>query len=140
MSASIQSVFHTTVNDLQTQANTQAEAAHGQAERPWQVPAAVADVLDVPGITAGFDRDAANQAYAQVISAQNKGTLGDTISLKTQIDYTAIAERGFRARHASAVRCMALAVARRTGHGQAAGVFTGGVETYAQDALQAGSA
>lgn len=135
----IHDVFHTTLTDLQTQAAAQAQAAHGQGQRPWQVPEKVTDVLDVPGITAGFNRDDANANYEAIIADPKAGgTTGDVISVKVQVDYVAIMERGFRARHCTPVRCFALATGRRNGHGQAKGIFGGGVGKYAQDALKAG--
>ncbi len=86
-----------------------------------------------------FDREAINQNFAELFAASdNAGTIGDATSLKLQGDYVAVVERAYRARVATPLRCMAHAAARRAGHGHAAGVFTGGVLQYAQDAIKAG--
>jgi hypothetical protein len=135
----IHDVFHTTLDDLQTQAAAQASASHGKGTRPWQVPMAVTDVLDITGITQGFNRDIANANYEAIIaSTKAGGTTGDVIAVKVQVDYVGVMERGFRARHCTAVRGFALALGRRNGHGQPKGIFGGGVGKYVQDALKAG--
>jgi hypothetical protein len=135
----IHDVFATTVGDLQSQAAAQAKAAHKAGDRKWQKPEAVKSVLDIQGIGKGFDREAANANFGKIISGTKAGgTTGDAISVKTQVDYVAVVERAFRARHCTPVRCLALAIGRRDGHGKPNGIFGGGVQKYAQDVLKSG--
>lgn len=97
------------------------------------------DVQDIAGMTNLFDRQDIETNYEEIYQdAKAPGTVGDVISLKMQSDYIACIERSFRARHATSVRCIALHMGRRKGHGDAESLFTTGVLKFAQDALIAG--
>lgn len=140
----VHDTFNDTVTQLARQADGQAHAARnaagaGAVARPWNRPDKVDDPLDVAGITAGFDRARINANFEALIAdAAGGGTAGDAISVKTQCDWVAVMERGFRARHCTPVRLIGMMVARRLGHGHPRGVLRGGVLAYAQDALKAG--
>jgi hypothetical protein len=135
----IHAVFQTNLQDLVAQAGDQAGMARGLLVRPWNRPDLAPDPLDVPGITAAYDRKQIDVNYGELIQSGNDaGTCGDVISVKTQGDYIAIMERGFRARHATPVRCIGHAMARRRGHSQPDGVFLGSVLVHVQDAWEAG--
>jgi hypothetical protein len=126
------------VQNVETLANDAAIVGAGFA-RVWQIPEAITDTTDVTTITAGFDRTEIDTNYAEVhANPSDPGTVGDVVALKVQSDFVAIDERAFRAAHASPVRCLAHAAARRRGHGNNRGVFLGGVMRYVQDALTAG--
>jgi hypothetical protein len=135
----IHDIFFDNIQEITGQAGDQADMVRGKGTRPWNRPGNVSDPLDIEGITQGYDRSAIDTNYAELIaSGDDPGTCGDAISLKTQGDYIAEMERGFRARHATPVRCIGHAMARRKGHSQDTGVFRGGVLQHVQDALQAG--
>ncbi len=136
----IHDVFVKRLKDRTTHAQEQAAAARsGSTLRPWNVPDEVGDPLQVAAVTAGFDRGEIDSNFEEIIAdGSNPGTVGDTISVKVQGDVVAVMERGFRARHCTPVRLMAMAAARRQGHGNERGVFNGGILKYAQDALKAG--
>lgn len=145
----IDDVFTNNLKDLTTQDGQQGKASRGYGPRKWNIPetsvqskhkdAGALDLLDIAGITAGFDRENIDTNYAELIQdGTDPGTCGDVISVKTQGDYIAIMERAFRARHATPVRCIAHAMGRRFGHSYDAGVFLGGVLKHVQDALQSG--
>jgi hypothetical protein len=136
----IHDVFDRNLTQLTEQAEHQARAARGDGPRPWNRPEEVPGVIDVPGITAAFDRTEIGSNYAACVAdGGSPGTGGDVVALKTQNDYTGVMERAFRARHCTPVRAIALATGWRKGHGSANGIF-GGVRRYAQDALKAGQA
>lgn len=140
--AKVHDVFSNNITELATQNLRAVQAAHGLGNRPWNMPTAgwKGHTLDVPAITGAFDRSEITTNFEEVIaSGTNPGTTGDVVSLKCQADYIAVMERAFRARHASPVRLLAFAAARRYGHGQAAGVLLGGTLKYAQDAIVAGA-
>jgi hypothetical protein len=137
----IHDIFFDNLQDVWAQAGQQHQAVRQQGQRPWNVPNLASDTLDVPGITKSFDRTAVDQNYKEVIAdGTAPGTIGDAVSLKVQGDHIAIMERGYRARHCTPVRLLAMAAARRKGHGNEAGVFLGGVLSYAQDTLKASQA
>lgn len=132
-------IFQANVQALATQAGQQADMIRGQGDRPWNRPDLAPDPLNIAGITPAFDRSAIDANYAELIkSGATAGTCGDVICVKTQGDYIAMMERGFRARHATPVRCIGHAMVRRHGHSNAAGVFNGGVMSHVQNALKVG--
>ena len=98
-------------------------------------------MTDIGSISTGFDRKQLNQLFASLIEDGNSpGTAGDAVGVKIQIDYVGALERAFRARHASPLRCLAHAAARREGHGHSAGIFSdaSGVLCFVSDAIKAG--
>jgi hypothetical protein len=135
----IHDVFKDNLEEIAKQDGKQADAARGKGERSWNCPEKARDPLDIPGITEAYDRNKIDTNYAELIkSSEDAGTCGDVISVKTQGDYIAMMERGFRARHATPVRCIGHAMARRKGHSKPEGVFQGGALKHVQDALKAG--
>jgi hypothetical protein len=151
----IHTVFQTGLQDLAKQAGEQAEMIRGRGTRPWNYPSVPSGgegeqqdaagggeppgPLDIAGITDCYNRDEIDTNYASLIqSGDDMGTCGDVISVKTQGDYIAEMERGFRARHATPVRCIGHAMARRKGHSQDNGIFMGGALKHVQDAWKSG--
>lgn len=90
------------------------------------------DLFDWEGISKAFERKKANADYVKATSdAQNPGVTGDLVSTTTQIDYLAIMERAFRARHSSSFpRVVAHQIGRKAGHGGSQGVFNRGALEY----------
>lgn len=142
--ARLDRTFLAVVGGLADTSGTCGTAATGQGARVWQLPPLggwTGDPSDLGGMVQAFDRSDANSVYESAVSnPASPGTVGDLLVSKTQIDYTAILERGFRARMASPVRCLVHASARRIGHGDPAGVFKSGVIGYVQDAILAAAA
>jgi hypothetical protein len=135
----VHDVFNRLIAALTAQAAAQAQAARGVGHRRWNAPDPAVEPLDVPGITAGFDRTTLGANFESLIAdGMSPGTIGDAISVKIQGDYVAVMERGYRARHCTPCRLIGMMAARRAGHGNPAGVFGGGVSRHVQDVLKAG--
>ncbi len=117
--ARLDPVFATRLKELQANAAEQFLATQQGLLRPWQIPAAFDGDLNLPeALVAGFNRDALNTNYAQVLQdPDDPGTVPDCIALKHQIDMVAAEERAFRHRHASPCRLLAHASAKRYGQG-----------------------
>tara|TARA_Y100001973_G_C5208638_1_gene343602 strand:- start:5571 stop:6440 length:870 start_codon:yes stop_codon:yes gene_type:complete len=95
------------------------------------------DPLDIPNIELSFDREAINEQYRDLHKDDTKGTTtGGATVLKQQMDYIATAERAYRLRHATNVRCTLHHSLRREAHGHDVGVFQR-VMTIIQDTLKA---
>ena len=98
-----------------------------------------ADVLDIPNLHLPFDRETLNEQYRDLHKDDKKSTTtGGASVLKQQIDYVACAERAYRLRHATPVRCILHHSVRKEAHGHEVGVFQR-VLTILQDNLKASS-
>ena len=83
-----------------------------------------ADVLNIPMLHLAFDRELLNEQYRDFHKdGATSTTTGGAAVLKQQIDYTAAAERAYRLRHATVVRCIMHHSIRREAHGHDVGVF-----------------
>lgn len=139
--AAIDQVFQNRLNNLTENALQQSQAVLDTTPRPWQIPSNLqTSLLDIATLhIPAFNREDLNALYGAVTGDQVEGgVISDCMALKSQIDYNAIEERAFRLRHATACRCRALAMGRRFGHGQVAGIFQGGVQQLVADFLRAG--
>jgi hypothetical protein len=122
--------FANRVLDLEAKARSMAEQFNTQTTyRLWHTPPGTGDPLDVPALhVPAWERNDINELYSEKILGgvgKDSGTVGDLIAMKWQADFMAVEERAFRTRHASFVRCQALAHGRLKGHGTAgAGVFS----------------
>jgi hypothetical protein len=138
--------FEARVFDLETKARKQSEQfRNNNGPRPWHTPIDMENknLLDVPNLhEPSWNRDEANQIYAQDVLTADKdkvGTAGDIAGMKKQIVFMATEERAWRLRHASAIRCAALAHGRLAGHGEAnVGVFSM-VKNVVDNHIQAGN-
>ena len=82
------------------------------------------DPLDIKGIAHAFDRSEINANYMDIHKDMgSSGTTGSAGVLKQQLDYVSSAERAYRLRHLTPVRCMMHHTVRRTGHAHEQGVF-----------------
>jgi len=83
------------------------------------------DLFNNTGISGAFDRKDLNDACVSAIeNASSPGVVGDIISGAAQVEYLAIFERAFRARHTMRrPRALAHAISRHAGHGHPAGVI-----------------
>lgn len=116
------------------------EALELTQQRIWQNDDEV-EPFNIPDMGDPYDRSAINSNYVECVNDANEpGTVGDVVSVKTQGDILATMERGYRARHATSVRCLAHAAARRKGHGHGQGIFSeaSGPLKYVTAALKAG--
>jgi len=132
----LHTVFQNLISFLKQANKTIANAQQCKNQRTWEIPDDfVGDVQDIPNIhKPSFDRTEINTNYLECHSgdADNEAGVGDAGSLKIQLDYVAVAERAFRSRHASHLRCLAHAAARYAGHANDQGAFSS-VQNYAQD-------
>lgn len=122
--ASVEVPFSKRLRELKKQAENMYKSLQGAEQREWQIPTDYdGDILDVPQLhKPAFDRESLNSLYEQAVQdPANAGTVGDVIALKLQIDYMAMEERAFRARHMSLPRTLCV------GHGRRYGQATGGV-------------
>jgi hypothetical protein len=138
--ARVHEVFKKRLDELAEKSQLAEEGLRG-GQREWYVPSDLGaeDLFDIAKLhDTSFDRGEVNANYSQCFqSATDMGTVGDVISLKTQIDYNAAEERQFRFRHASVCRNLAHAMARRRAQGN--GPTFAYVEKQAGDAIKAGS-
>lgn len=138
--------FEARVFDLETKARKQSEQfRNNDGPRPWHTPVDMANknLLDVPNLhEPSWNRDEANQIYSQDVLKSDKdsvGTAGDIAGMKKQIMFMAVEERAWRLRHASAIRCAALAHGRLSGHGKEnVGIFSM-VKNVVDNHIQAGN-
>ena len=141
--AEVHDRFRDQVAALQAAALAFANSVTAEEQRSWMTLSLngwAGDPLDVGGISSAFDRDAINQQYAEMLNdPADSGSLGSCLALKLQVDWLAMLERAFRARHATSVRCAVHSAARRKGHSSGGGVFAVGTLAYVQDIIKAGS-
>lgn len=131
---SIAGVFSSRITDLEQKAQKIADAFRNSSYAEWHVPDDVQDPLDVPGLDKAWARNSISQQYDKIVGTQGEGSgsVGAAQALKLQADFLAVEERAFRTRHASFVRCAAMAHGRLDGHGkQGRGVFS-----FIKDGLQ----
>lgn len=120
----IHEAFSKAIILLQSEGHINSLADKGQAQRVW-ANAEDLEPLNIPTLGSPYERDDINTNYVDCLSdGDSPGTVGDVVAVKTQGDILATMERGFRARHASSIRCRAHAAARRMGHGHAKGIFS----------------
>lgn len=134
--AQLHPVFVDFVNALRQHSGEAANALLSGSEGGWFVPPGVTSVTAPADITPGFDRKPISDNYEQVLNAKD-GTVGQTGALKLQLDILGAAERAFRLRHASALRCAYHGAARLRGHGSQQGPIAY-MQQITQDILQAG--
>lgn len=130
-------VFRQLLAALMAQALAVARAEAAGGRRPWMVPAVAGDPATAhAAVAAAFSRAGVDQL---AVTAVESGTTGQAMAARVQADYLSAAERAFRARHASAVRCRTHAAARRMGHATPTAGPIARVGQYAQDLLVAGA-
>jgi hypothetical protein len=133
--------FYSHLVQLSQQARAASDGSRALTQRRWCIPPLSdwgGNLHDLVGMSSAFSRDSLNSLYEYaLLNPQAGGTVGDCAASKTQIDWIATMERAFRTRHASRIRCAAHASARRLGHGNVNGIFTGGIFGYVQGMVQA---
>lgn len=111
-------------------------------QRVWMYPVLngwSGDPQDVTGMNDAFNRDDLNTMYDSALhTTDGSGHTGDCAASKIMVDYIAVAERAFRTRWASRIRCMMHAAGRRTGHGDPLnGLYAGSIRPYVQSIIDA---
>ena len=109
--------------------------------RKWHTPDDLnTSLLDVANLLdPAWNRDEAIRFYCEdVITQGENGSSGDFKAMKKQIRFMAVEERAFRLRHASLVRCAALAHGRLAGHGATDQSVFSILEITADNDLQSG--
>jgi len=141
--ASVDPVFYDRVKELREQARTNLNAVRGKAQRVWAIPASLqTSILAVDKLhEPAFDRTKLNNQYTEITSSvANAGTVGDVVSVKTQLAYVAAEERAFRARHTSMIRAFCAGHGRKVGQGFGAMWSpSGGVSAQVAAAISAGA-
>lgn len=135
--ARLHPVFTNFVNALRRHSAETATALLDGAESDWFAPPGVTNVTNPSAITPGFDREPISSNYERVLKDAT-GTVGQAGALKLQLDILGAAERAFRLRHASALRCAYHGAARLRGHGNPQGPIAY-MQQITQDILKAGS-
>jgi hypothetical protein len=120
--------FQAQINQLGTEFNQYWVAASTFGKQPqWILPVknnwdgSPFTISGPTSFASAYDRTTLNANYNQALQS---GNLTDRWSIKTQVDYMAMMERAFRARHATSIRCNAMSLGRQMGQGtQNTGVF-----------------
>lgn len=139
MPVELDPAFVNAMSALLENARAAAAAATGDESPAWflgDLDAWSGDALQVAAVGAAFARDGVGSAYSAALA--NGGTAGAAAGAKVQSDYLALAERAFRMRHASPVRCRLQAAGRRLAHADEEAGVIARVVACAQDFLNAG--
>lgn len=96
------------------------------------------DLTDLEGMASAFSREELNQTYEQMLDDPEKGgVVGDAIAIAFQVDWLALLERAYRARHTmNRCRSVAHATARRQGQGLEDGVLSHAYLEYLRGVLR----
>jgi hypothetical protein len=100
------------------------------------------DLFDWDNMSKPFSRKKSNDNFIEAIKkVASPGVSGDAVITTTQVEYLAIMERTFRARHTNSFpRVMAHMLGRRRGHGdQEYGLFTKGLLQYVRGIVKQSS-
>lgn len=147
--AVIDGKFQQRITELENKArNFSQHFRNHNTYREWHVPKELNDPLDVPSLhVPAWERNPINQLYSEEIVGKwgdEAGSTGDATAMKWQADYMAVEERAFRTRHASMIRCAAMAHGRLDGHGQQGqslfSFFRDGVQTAIDFGRETGDA
>ena len=126
------------VDEIVTQAKDESKDRKTNKQVKWLMPPKGewdGDIFKWNKMDKPFDSKKSNDELTDTVkSANNPGNGGDLINTATQIEYLAMAERAFRARHTMTFpRNIAHATARKYGQSQDTGPFKFSVENYLKD-------
>lgn len=130
----VDAAFSKRISDLEQKAQKISSAFRNQSYMEWHMPDEVQDPLDVPSLDKAWARNSINQEYDKLVGKQAdaSGSVGGAAAMKMQADFLAVEERAFRTRHASFVRCAAMAHGRLDGHGKT----SRGIFSFIKDGIQ----
>lgn len=123
------------IDDLQQTSAEQADASLSRGARQWQHPSDIRrrkiSSLEVDRLhTPAFDRDDLNRLYERLHASPQP--VGRVMACSQQIAFVSMAERAYRLRHASLVRCVTHTGARDEGLAHANGSLAA-VRNHVQD-------
>lgn len=136
--SSISNVLQKLVNELATQAKRESTERKKNAQVKWMMPPKgdwSGDLFKWQDLYHPFDSEKPNEELVKAISdAKDPGNAGDLVNTNTQIEYLAMMERAFRARHTmSFARGIAHASGRRHGQGGDKGPLKFSIMKYLED-------
>lgn len=136
--SSIAPILNELIDELATQAEKEKDDRKQNKQCQWQMPPKKDwsgnlfkwEELDKP-----FDSEKPNEELVDSIKdSENPGNVGDLINTNTQIEYLAMMERAFRARHTMTFpRGVAHCSARRNGQSKEGGPLKRSVLKYLED-------
>jgi len=133
--------FMDQITELESVSKAADEAAMLIGQRKWMYPPLQGwdgDPRKISDMNKAFVRKNLNKTYVTIMSdTTQKGTIGEIMILKLQIDYIASLERAFRTRFCSSVRARMHSAARRRGQGNPQGLFTGSIVLWLKRILTA---
>lgn len=97
------------------------------------------NVYDIAALGIPFNRTPLYTQFREAVNGQSSGTTGDMMAIAVQGDNLAVAERAFRARHATSVRNKMHAAGRHRGHANVNGVINNGQGNYLKQLIQLGA-
>ena len=126
------------LQDLTQQAETEQEDRRQSKQCQWQMPPKKdwsGNLFKWSELDTPFDSEDPNQELIDVVAAsENPGNAGDLINTNSQIEYLAMMERAFRARHTMTFsRGVAHCSARRHGQSKEGGPLKRSVLKYLED-------
>jgi hypothetical protein len=137
----VDGTFSKRISDLEKKAQKISESFRNQSYAEWHVPDEIQDLMDVPGLDKAWQRNGINREYENIVGKQGDaaGSVGAARAMKMQADFLAVEERAFRTRHASLVRCAAMAHGRLDGHGKAGNGIFSFIKEGVQSAIDLGN-
>lgn len=144
--SSVSDVISSLIEELASQSEDEAKDRKQNKQVKWRMPPKKdwdGDIFKWEKMDKPFDSKKPNdELKATVKSPTNPGNAGDLVLSMTQIEYLAMAERAFRARHTMTFpRNIAHATARQNGFSKDKGPFKMSVLKYLEDVkkMSAGS-
>lgn len=136
-------VFNKQVVKLRDQAGEEHKARVATKQTAWMTPELEGwsgDLFDCEGMSKPFDRTKANEMYEDAHKDPTApGVAADSIVTTLQVDYLAIMERAYRARHTSRrPRMIIHAMGRKRGHGDEAGTLTQSALEFIHNTIKQG--
>jgi len=126
------------IEEIVKQAKDEAKERKQNKQVKWRMPPKAGwdgDIFKWQQMDKPFDSKKSNDDLKKTVkSPDNPGNVGDLVNTMTQLEYLAMAERGFRARHSMTfTRGIAHATARQNGFSKDKGPFKMSVLKYLED-------
>lgn len=136
--SSISPILQELIRDLATQAEKEQEKRRENKQCEWQMPVKngwSGDLFKWKELDKPFDAKKPNDELEKAIKdPENPGNGGDLVNTNTQIEYLAMMERAFRARHTMTFpRAVAHCSARRNGQSKEGGPLKQSLLKYLED-------
>jgi len=136
--SSVSDIITSLIDELTSQAKDEAKDRKQNKQVKWKMPLKKdwdGDIFKWEKMDKPFDSKQSNDELKDVVKdPKNPGNAGDLVSTMTQIEYLAMAERAFRARHTMTFpRNIAHATARQNGFSKDKGPLKMSVLKYLED-------